>query len=93
MDLSGLAVFVTAVSGLVLGAAGLYQARRRDTTASETMAKDVATKAADSAVGALQTALDFLKVEVEDLRERVNRCENEKRELRSELAILKGGRS
>lgn len=95
MDVASLAVLITACSGAVLGAAGLWQARHRDTTAARSMATEVATKAADAAVGALSAALDrqqgeieHLTARVEDLQIEVTRCELEKADLRREVREL-----
>lgn len=95
MDAATIAVLVTSLSGAVLGAAGLYQARHRDTTAARSMASEVATKAADSAVGALSAALDrqqgeieHLTRQVDELRTEVVRCEVEKLDLRKQVREL-----
>lgn len=104
MDGATLAVLVTSISGALLGAAGLHQARYRDMKAARSTASEVATKAADSAVGALNAALDRQQGEIEhltrqvlELRRGLRRCEAEKdglrREVRELVAAIETGRA
>lgn len=95
-DPASIAVLITAISGLVLGAAGLWQSGHRDTSAARATATDVATKAADAAVGALNAALDRQQAEIESLTQHVgrlqvtvDRCEAEKVELRQLVDTLR----
>lgn len=90
-------MLVTSITGAGLGLAGLIQSIRRDTTAARSTAQDVATRAAEGAVAALNAALDRLQGEHDDLTERVElmaddlaRCEAVKLELTRRVRELEG---
>lgn len=68
MDGATLAILIPAVSGCVLGGIGLWKDRKKDTGQILNEAKDVATRAAEAAINALQAALDHSLAEVRELR-------------------------
>lgn len=80
---------ITAVTAAALGVLGIWQARRRDTTAAETTARDVANRAADAAVGALNAALNRLQAELDVSVAEATTARADAVQLRSEVAVLK----
>lgn len=68
MDLLALAALITAIAGAIAGLGGLFVSLRRDSLASRTTAHDVATRAAEAAVGALNAALNRQEGELRELR-------------------------
>lgn len=85
MDFLALAALITAVTGAVAGIGGLVVAARRDSLASRTTAHDIATRAAEAAVGALQAALDRQDGELRELRSGTESLETLIAHLRGEV--------
>lgn len=79
---------VVAITGVITGIGGMWLARRRDTTAAASTAKDVASRAADAAVGALNAALSRLQGELEESAAEIATLKEDHVQMRADNRVL-----